>query len=299
MAKIYLAHSHKDGELAKAIEQRLTQKGHSFTYSAGWITIGNWRKKLFEALRSADVVMPLISQNGLESSYLVSEVGAARVYDDLKGTLVIPIVVEGHFDIPAFISDYQYFHLKSVESNEIDELINIISDAIYQNIAEAPPRPKIFISHRHKDEEIAEALIELLECAFHIETVDIRCTSVQPYTLSSGERTSDRLRTEIAEAEVVIGLLTPDTKESNYVVAELGAAWGCDVPTYPLLARDASFDHVPEPLNERHSLSLQKESDCFQLIDDIARETSLKRKAEVSGRVMKEARDLVRIASEI
>jgi hypothetical protein len=121
---------------------------------------------------------------------------------------------------------------------------------------------------------------------------------VQPYTLPSGEKTSEKLRTEISSAEVVIGLLTPDTRESNYVVAELGAAWGCNIPTFPLLARGATYEHVPEPLNERHSLSLQKESDCLQLIDDIARESSLTRRSEVSGRVTRDAKNPSEIASE-
>jgi len=39
--------------------------------------------------------------------------------------------------------------------------------------------PRIFISHRHKDEDFAKALVDLLMAAFYIEKGDIRCTSVQ------------------------------------------------------------------------------------------------------------------------
>jgi hypothetical protein len=45
------------------------------------------------------------------------------------------------------------------------------------------------------------------------------------------------LRSNLAGAELVIGLLSPGTTESNYVLVELGAAWGQDVTTFPLLAR--------------------------------------------------------------
>ncbi|HLO15515.1 MAG TPA: toll/interleukin-1 receptor domain-containing protein [Anaerolineales bacterium] len=299
MAKIYLAHSLRDADLAKEIELRLQSKGHRFTYAVSTQPFGNWRKKLADALRSADVIIPLLTQNGLQSSFVVSEIGAARVYDELRGMLITPIIFGENVNIPSFIDDYHCFFLRSSGAGDIDVIVNQIHTVISQYSDEMLKNPRIFISHRHKDVKIAEALLNLLESAFHIEKIDIRCTSVQPYTLPSGEKTSEKLRTEISSAEVVIGLLTPDTRESNYVIAELGAAWGCNIPTFPLLARGATYEHVPEPLNERHSLSLQKESDCLQLIDDIARESSLTRRTEVSGRVTRDAKNLSEIANEL
>jgi hypothetical protein len=298
MAKLYLAHAFRDADLAKEIELRLQGKGHRFTYAATTQPFGNWRKKLSDALRSADVLIPLLSQNGLQSSFVISEIGAARIYDELRGMLITPIIFGENVNIPSFIDDYHCLFLRSSDAGDLDTIVNQIHSVISQYSDEMSKNPRIFISHRHKDVKIAEALVNLLESAFHIEKNDIRCTSVQPYTLPSGERTSDKLRAEINSAEVVIGLLTPDTRESNYVVAELGAAWGCNIPTFPLLARGATYEHVPEPLNERHSLSLQKGSDCLQLIDDIARETSLVRRNEVSGRVTRDAEHLSEIARE-
>jgi hypothetical protein len=298
MAKIYLAHSLRDADLAKQIELRLEGKGHRFTYAVTTQPFGNWRKKLSDALRSADVIIALLSHNGLESKFVISELGAARAYDELRGMLITPIIFGENVDIPSFIEDYQCFFLRSAATSEIDALADQIHSVISQFSAEVPKHPRIFISHRHKDVKIVEALVNLLESAFHIEKNDIRCTSVQPYTLPSGEKTSEKLRIEISSAEVVIGLLTPDTRESSYVIAELGAAWGCNTPTFPLLARGATYEHVPEPLNERHSLSLQKESDCVQLIDDLARASSLIRRTEVSGRVTRDAKNLSEVANE-
>jgi hypothetical protein len=104
--------------------------------------------------------------------------------------------------------------------------------------------------------------------------MDIRCTSVQPYMLTPGERTSEQLRTDISSAELVIGILSPDTTESNYVLCELGASWGRDVPTFPVLARGASSADIPTPLNERHSVSLENEENCLQLVDYVASKIS-------------------------
>jgi len=164
-----------------------------------------------------------------------------------------------------------------------------MANAIVDNVK---PSPRIFISHRHKDEPIIAALVGLLQDAFYIETHDIRCTSVQPYTLAPGERTSEILRSEIARAELVIGVLSPDTSESNYVLCELGASWGRDVPTFPLLVRGATYADVPSPLSERHSMSLEKEENCLQLMDYVARGTSLRRREGVSGKVAQQAKVL-------
>ena len=68
--------------------------------------------------------------------------------------------------------------------------------------------------------------MECIRTYFAVDRKDIRCTSVRPYRLPVGENTADRLRDEITEAEVVLGILTTDTLESSYVAFELGSAWG-------------------------------------------------------------------------
>src|SRR5262249_15150560 len=119
------------------------------------------------------------------------------------------------------------------------------------------------------------------------------------YMLTPGERTSEQLRSEIARAELVIGILCPDTPRSNYVLCELGAAWGRDAPTFPVLARGATFADIPSPLNERHSISLEREENCLQLLDYIARATSLKRRERVAAKVARDAKLLAKVAGAL
>ncbi|MCW5964563.1 MAG: hypothetical protein KIT83_11040, partial [Bryobacterales bacterium] len=94
----------------------------------------------------------------------------------------------------------------------------------------------------------------------------------------------------------VIGILSPDTSESNYVLCELGASWGRDVPTFPVLVGGATFADVPSPLSERHSVSLEMEENCLQLVDYIASKTSLRRRDGVMGKVAQHARLLASAA---
>lgn len=300
MATIFLSYSLQDEELARQLAGRLKRKGHSFRIDVGTPPAGKWRARLMKALQNSDVLIPILSQSGLSSSYVASEIGSARAFGETKGMLLLPVIVGTPFSVPPFVSDYHCFRLPRDQSkpandeNELDRLADELNRAVQEHAVAKPPR--IFISHRHKDEAVARALVNLLESAFQIDKEDVRCTSVQPYTLSPGDRTSERLRAEIRGAEVVLGLLSPDTAESKYVLAELGASWGADVPTFPLLVRGATFEDVPEPLSERHSVSLEKEENCTQLVDEIAHVTSLTRKNEVMARVVEEARKLAKLS---
>jgi hypothetical protein len=243
------------------------------------------------------VLVALLSENGLGSPYVASEIGAAGVVDRARGMLVLPILFRDSGDIPLFVSDYACFRLASKEKVSLDALVGELCKAIEQHSVATLGGPKIFVSHRHKDEPQARALLELLQAAFEIKKEDIRCTSVPPYKLDAGDKTSERLRAEIAGAEVVLGLLSPDTSESKYVLAELGAAWGVGVPTFPLLLRGARFEDVPEPLNERHSLSLERGAECFQLIQDLRRVTSLTAREGVESSIYERAERLAELAS--
>ena len=173
---------------------------------------------------------------------------------------------------PQSITDLYCFRLKSNDKVCLAKLADQLDKAIIDDVRSAP---QIFISHRHVDEPIAAKLVALLEAAFYVGKNDLRCTSVKPYVLSPGERTSEQLRSDIARSELVIGILGPDTAESNYVLCELGAAWGRDVPTVPVLTRGATFADVPSPLNERHSVSLENPDHCIDLVEFVASRTSL------------------------
>lgn len=294
MARIFLSYSSHNLALARDIEKRLKADGHVIQVPVGTLPVGKWRHRLASALRRADVFVALLSNEGLQSPWVTSEVGAARVHDDTRGLLVIPVLVGAIPRVPDFVSDYACFFLKREDARSRADVVHQVDAAIAQHGREAPTTPRIFISHRHKDVTQVKALIALLEARFRIVSSDIRCTSVPPYKLGAGERTSERLRAEIANAEVVLGLLSPDTSESKYVLAELGAAWGSGVPTFPLRIQGARFEDVPEPLNERHSLALDRTAECLQLVEDIARVTTLASRPGFRARVEAKARLLAK-----
>jgi hypothetical protein len=73
-------------------------------------------------------------------------------------------------------------------------------------------------------------------------------------------------------------------------LAELGAAWGREVTTFPLLADGATYKDVPSPLKERHCVSIEAQESCLALVDSVAAKTTLKRKdGNILGKVAQAA----------
>ena len=292
MSNLFVSYMNADADIARRLEQRLLEKGHQVRIPVGAAVSGLWRTKYTKGLAASDVFLAVLSDSGLTSKNVLGEIGAARVMDHMRGMLVLPVLV-GEMPIPDFISDLYCFRLKSNDDAEFARLVEELDKAIVDNVRSAP---RIFISHRHIDEPIAAALVDLLDQAFDIKKNDIRCTSVKPYMLSPGERTSEQLRFDIGHSELVIGILSPDTSESNYVLCELGASWGRDIPTFPVLTRGATFTDVPPPLNERHSISLEIEDNCLDLVEFVASKTSLKRKDSMMGKLAQHAKALTNAA---
>ena len=282
MASNFVVFAWEDHDFARALERQLRDKGHEPRLGAGVAIVGYWRSKLIRWLRESDVVLPLLSDAGYASTYACSEIGMARAFSQTQDLLVLPVVVGKDFRLDSFVMDFHCLH-HDPDEETLGAVATKIDEAINQWANETPMSPRIFISHRHAERGLAQQLVTVLEKAFKVEKGDLRCTSVHPYTLKAGVRTSDKLRSEIGSADVVVGLISPVAADSKYVLAELGAAWGCGVPTFPLRVKGARFEHVPEPLNERHSLDLGNLDDCGQLVDDIADVTSLERRTEECG----------------
>lgn len=132
----------------------------------------------------------------------------------------------------------------------------------------------VLISHSAKDEKLAAALINLLRTGLGLHANQIRCTSVDGYRLPAGVNTNDQLRREINTAQVLIGLLTPNSLASTYVLFELGARWGAGRFMIPLLA-GISAAEMRGPDSVLNALSCDREAQLLQLVDDIGRELNI------------------------
>jgi hypothetical protein len=271
MATIYVSYQRQDRDFVGKLVPLLAQKGHETRFDQDLIIGSIWREQLMKALLTSDVVLVIWSAHTERSQYVPAEIGAARTAPDIG---IMPIIL-GRTPIPQFIQDLSVEMFEDTTPQSIPNLVDKIDVSIQkyldQRLFRKAGKPKIFISHRHKDEPVVSALIDCIEYKFRVSQEDIRCTSVDPYRLRVGEDTPNRLRAEITDAEVVLGVLTTDTLDSTYVAFELGSAWGQNVWTCPLLAGGATPAHIPDPIRGLSPLYLSKSADCRKLLSDLER----------------------------
>ena len=146
---------------------------------------------------------------------------------------------------------------------------------------------KIFISHAHKDQFVAELLIDYLLSEYEFAPGDIRCTSVPGYTIPLGESIADSLRRDVSEGIGFIALLSHFGLESVWVKFELGAAWGAQKPVLPILG--PGFEDSDERLGPIHYMPCVKIDDpqCARKLEkyfsQMAADLKVLPKAEVTS----------------
>ncbi len=132
------------------------------------------------------------------------------------------------------------------------------------------PPVSVFISHSAKDEKLAAALVALLRSALNIPADKIRCTSVNGYRLPAGAETEVQLRQEVHDAKAFIGLITPSSMASAYVMFELGARWGAHLHLVPLLGAGAGSELLRGPLASLNALNCEDAAQVHQLMSDLS-----------------------------
>lgn len=303
MAKIFLAYHDDDRELARKLEQGLSNKGHQSVWGVDEFIAGRgWGELMPRRIARADAVIALLTPASVGALSVWCEIGAARALSITeRHTALLPIVL----DLPAAPKFTEDILVLRATQNETGDLVDRIDSAVRAHLAAVEAEatrtvsPKIFISHRHKDQAVAHALSELLVGYFQLSPQDIRCTSVQPYRLPFGKNTGERLRDEISRASVVLGILSPDTSESSYVMFELGAAWSQRIYTCPLLSKGAEYGHIPGPIFDLAPARLWQSGDCNQLLDNLKEELALTVKPGVGGAVSDRVAALNREATPV
>ena len=103
----------------------------------------------------------------------------------------------------------------------------------------------------------------------NLKADDIRCTSVDGYRLPAGISTDQQLKSEIHDSKVLIGLISPSSISSYYVLFELGARWGANKPLIPLITNKKGAELLKGPLQGINALNTNSEAQLFQLVSDL------------------------------
>src|SRR5215210_4861275 len=133
----------------------------------------------------------------------------------------------------------------------------------------------VFISHSNEDSQLAMQLVDLLRSSLNLRAPQIRCTSVDGHRLPAGADTDEQLREEALAARAFIGILSPFSLASAYVLFELGARWGAKQPLIPLLAPGTGFQALRGPLTGLNALSCDSQGQLYQLVSEVGQTLSI------------------------
>lgn len=130
MAKIYLSYQHTDVELIKRIGEDLRTLGHQTIMDETVMKGGSdWRKDLLTELKSSDGLLVLITENSINSNYVISEIGTTRAFiDENENKKFLIPVIYGNIEIPDFIRDLYCIRITDQNFSEaISKIDNSIS----------------------------------------------------------------------------------------------------------------------------------------------------------------------------
>lgn len=135
---------------------------------------------------------------------------------------------------------------------------------------------RVFISHASVDKELADALADLLRLGSGLSHTQILCSSLDGMGIPIGTANYlEFLRTQISNARLVLPLLTPAFFESEVCLIEIGAMWGLEMPTFPLLVPPIEFTRVERLLGKIQGAKITDSSHLSQLHDKLVRSFGL------------------------
>jgi hypothetical protein len=127
----------------------------------------------------------------------------------------------------------------------------------------------IFISHIHEEASLGAVVKDWATDAFLGSAVAAFLSS-DDQDLPAGRKWLDVIEKQVAEAGVMISLLSPASLARPWVNIELGAAWINHVPVIPLCHSGLAIANLPRPFGHFNAVALDQDNAAKRLIGGIA-----------------------------
>ena len=115
---------------------------------------------------------------------------------------------------------------------------------------------RVFISYSDKDGAMAGNLADVLK------TLQAK-TFLAHVDINVGAHWNDAVRKKICECHILVALVTPNFRESEYTDQEVGAAWGLGKPILPILAdRTAPAGFIAERQGMKYNSENPPDTAC-------------------------------------
>lgn len=157
-----------------------------------------------------------------------------------------------------FDQQYPIFKLL-INKIEKDEDLNTSKQNIKRKQSQNPEKT-VFISHASKDKEIVDAFVDvILQGGLSVPINEIFCVSTDGTKIESGEDWRNSILESLNSAKVNFLIITPNYKESEVCLNEMGASWVTNAKVLPMIV---------EPINYKIVGVIQKPKQIEKLLDE-------------------------------
>jgi len=119
---------------------------------------------------------------------------------------------------------------------------------------------EIFVSHAVKDKVIANSFVDIiLDQGLSVHINQIFCVSTDGAKIKSGEDWRNSIKEHILSAKIIFMLISPNFKESEVCLNEMGAAWVTNAVVIPLII---------DPINYKTVGVIQEPTQIEKLLDE-------------------------------
>jgi hypothetical protein len=218
---------------------------------------------------------------GVDPSGVAADLALATELDELENYLRDNRLIEGMTADHVAVTRYAIDIIEGLEgSDEVPEVPG--TDAREKTAPKNDSIVRLFVSHDEKDVAIAHALVDLIEALLVVPTGTLRCTSVPGYMGDPGDATSEILRADLHNADVVLGLVTPKSLASKWVLLELGAAWGFEKIVISLLPPGVDFSDLPGPFKDVSAVQLTNASRMANVLEKIIKHCGMSKRGDAA-----------------
>lgn len=155
-------------------------------------------------------------------------------------------------------------------------ILNLLLGQIESDIMDTKSKKnniqEVFISHSSNDEKIVKSFVDLiLDNGLSIKPTNIFCTSLDGMKIKSGEEWRDHIKERLINAKVTLLIITPNYKESEVCLNEMGAAWVLNGAVIPLAVEPIDYKSVGVIMEVKQIEKILDEK-ALDRIKDIVRE---------------------------
>ncbi|MBD3306762.1 TIR domain-containing protein, partial [candidate division KSB3 bacterium] len=161
--KVFISYSSKDQDFARKLASDLKQYDIETWIDITSIRVGDTlTSRIQQGIEQADYILMILSENSVNSKWVQEEIRAAYAQTRTNAEkILIPIVLEGEYEIPVFLRDIVYADFSKLGSYQ-KNLRRLVAH-ITKETEEEKPTPTELLNPKDFAREIATEVAQILK----------------------------------------------------------------------------------------------------------------------------------------